>query len=203
MKTTIQLGLGQKWTSPPLAEDESGEVREIITLGAGRVGFRIESQSLAPTHVSETAFRAWIRETEAKLTRDAIPPAQLSPGLELGRRIRLLREMAGLSQQQLAEKVGISRSAVAFWETGRSGHVGKHLGSLAQVLGVEPEVLLTGMAYKAIQETLTPDENTMLTLYRQLDPLIKLQAQKWIERRVRHKADEAQTLKTPGQPKSA
>ncbi|WP_249199747.1 helix-turn-helix domain-containing protein [Gluconobacter sp. Dm-62] len=137
------------------------------------------------------------------MTRNAVPAAQLSPGLELGRRIRLLREMAGLSQQQLAEKVGISRSAVAFWETGRSGHVGKHLGSLAEVLGVEPEVLLTGMAYKAIQATLTPDENTMLTLYRQLDPLIKLQAQKWIERRVRNTSGEVQDVKPIGQSRTA
>lgn len=203
MKTTIQLGLGQKWTASATAEQGAGEVREIVTLGAGRVGFRVENQSLALTQVSEAAYRAWIRETEAVLTRDAIPAAQLSPGLELGRRIRLLREMAGLSQQQLANKVGISRSAVAFWETGRSGHVGKHLGSLAQVLGVEPEVLLTGMAYKAIQATLTPDENTMLTLYRQLDPLIKLQAQKWIERRVRNKTGEEQDAKPVTQPKRA
>ncbi|GBR69929.1 helix-turn-helix domain-containing protein [Gluconobacter kanchanaburiensis] len=191
MKKTISLGLGQKWKAA--RPGKAGEVREIITLGAGGVGFRVEGQTLTPAHVSETAFRVWITETEARLTRNAIPSAQLSPGLELGRRIRLLREMIGLSQQQLAEKVGISRSAVAFWETGRSGHVGKHLGSLAQVLGVEPEVLLTGMAYKAIQETLTPDENTMLTLYRQLDPLIKLQAQKWIERRVRSKQPEPHT----------
>lgn len=185
MKKLISLGLGQKWQAE--RQGKAGEVREIITLEAGGVGFRVEGQTLTPTRVSEAAFRGWITETEARLTRNAIPSAQLSPGLELGRRIRLLREMIGLSQQQLADKVGISRSAVAFWETGRSGHVGKHLGSLAQVLGVEPEVLLTGMAYKAIQETLTPDESTMLTLYRQLDPLIKLQAQKWIERRVRTK----------------
>lgn len=109
----------------------------------------------------------------------------LSPGLDLGRRIRLLREMAGLSQLQLAQKVGISRSAVAFWETGRAGHVGKHLGALAKVLGVEPEVLLTGMAVKDIPAVLTPDEDTLLQMYRQLDPLIKLQTQKWIERRVK------------------
>lgn len=203
MRTTIQLGLGQKWAASPRPGQVEGEVREIVTLAAGRVGFRVEGQSLAPTQVSEVTYRAWIRETEAVLTREAIPPAQLSPGLELGRRIRLLREMAGLSQQQLAEKVGISRSAVAFWETGRSGHVGKHLGSLAEVLGVEPEVLLTGMAYKAIQATLTPDENTMLTLYRQLDPLIKLQAQKWIERRVRHRASEAREAKAIGQSRTA
>lgn len=203
MKTTIQLGLGQKWTASPTAKQGAGEVREIMTLGAGWVGFRVENQSLALTQASEAAYRAWIRETEAVLTRDAIPAAQLSPGLELGRRIRLLREMAGLSQQQLADKVGISRSAVAFWETGRSGHVGKHLGGLAQVLGVEPEVLLTGMAYKAIQATLTPDENTMLMLYRQLDPLIKLQAQKWIERRVRNRTGEEQDVKPAAQSKRA
>ncbi|GBR46798.1 helix-turn-helix domain-containing protein [Neokomagataea thailandica] len=114
-----------------------------------------------------------------------IDNAALSPGLDLGRRIRLLREMAGLSQMQLAQKVGISRSAVAFWETGRAGHVGKHLGLLATVLGVEPKVLLTGMAEKDIPAVLTPDEDTLLRMYRQLDPLIKLQTQKWIERRVK------------------
>lgn len=203
MKTTIQLGLGQKWTASAAAEQAAGEVREIVTLGMGKVGFRVENQSPVPTQVSEAAFRAWIRETEAVLTTDAIPAAQLSPGLELGRRIRLLREMTGLSQQQLAAKVGISRSAVAFWETGRSGHVGKHLGSLAEVLGVEPEVLLTGMAYKVIQASLTPDENTMLSLYRQLDPLIKIQAQKWIERRVRNTLNEEIDSKPSSQSRTA
>ncbi|MBS1029213.1 helix-turn-helix domain-containing protein [Gluconobacter albidus] len=203
MKTILQLGLGQKWTSYSASDRSVREVREIVTLAAGRVCFRTEGKSLVPTQTSEAAYKAWIRETEAVLTKNAIPQAQLSPGLELGRRIRLLREMAGLSQNQLAEKVGISRSAVAFWETGRSGHVGKHLGGLAEVLGVEPEVLLTGMAYKAIQATLTPDEDTMLALYRQLDPLIKLQAQKWIERRVRHSESEIQNAKTGRSPKSA
>jgi len=123
---------------------------------------------------------------------DSAEKARISPGLELGRRIRLLREMAGLNQQQLANKVGISRSAVAFWETGRSGHVGKHLGDLAEALGVDAEVLLTGMAYKEIQETLTPDESMFLNLYRQLSPLIKLQAQKWVERRVRQAEEDAE-----------
>ena len=75
---------------------------------------------------------------------------------------------------------------------GRSGHVGKPCGALAEGLEVDAGVLPTGMAYKEIQETLTPDESMFLSLYRQLSPLIKLQAQKWIERRVRQAEEDAE-----------
>ncbi|EHH69154.1 helix-turn-helix domain-containing protein [Gluconobacter morbifer] len=195
MTETFRFGVGQIWSPVDAAET----FREIVTIQAEVLHFRVGNHQEIMT-ATEVTFGAWIRQTNAVLKKEAAPPATLSPGLELGRRIRLLREMVGFSQQQLADKVGISRSAVAFWETGRSGHVGKHLGTLAKVLGVEPEVLLTGMAYKAIQATLTPDEHTFLNLYRQLDPLIKLQAQKWIERRVRQK-DEAMASIAPKSPK--
>ncbi len=157
--------------------------------------FPIAAGLLIPSQSEERAFQVLEGTVMLGMKKMTQPteengPERVSPGLELGRRIRLLREMVGLNQQQLADRVGISRSAVAFWETGRSGHVGKHLGALAEALGVDAEVLLTGMAYKEIQETLTPDESMFLNLYRQLSPLIKLQAQKWVERRVRQ-AEEA------------
>lgn len=187
MKQKVHLACGQKWTSRAgiSLPDQARVTREIVALGADGVEFRVESPSVSLERIPENEFREWIGQTDARLVRSVELTEQPSPGLELGRRIKLLREMAGLNQQQLADRVGISRSAVAFWETGRSGHGGKHLGAMAQALGVEPEVLLTGMAYKPIQETLTPDESTFLELYRQLDPLTKLQAQKWLERRAR------------------
>ncbi len=37
--------------------------------------------------------------------------------MELGKKISTLRKEAGLSQEQLAEKIGVSRSAIAKWES--------------------------------------------------------------------------------------
>ena len=41
---------------------------------------------------------------------------------DLSERLRQLRKNAGLSQEQLAEKLDISRQAVSKWEAGSSSH---------------------------------------------------------------------------------
>ncbi len=61
-----------------------------------------------------------------------------------GARIRASRQAVGLTQDGLARAVGVSRSAVAQWETDRAGQVGGNLARIAQVLGVAVEYLLTG-----------------------------------------------------------
>lgn len=61
-----------------------------------------------------------------------------------GARIRAARQARGLTQEGLAREVGVSRSAVAQWETDRSGQVGGNLARIAAVLGVAVEYLLTG-----------------------------------------------------------
>lgn len=40
--------------------------------------------------------------------------------MTLGEKLKEARKQAGLSQEQLSEKLGVSRSAVAKWETGVS-----------------------------------------------------------------------------------
>lgn len=60
-------------------------------------------------------------------------------------RIRLARRRAGLSQQALANAVGVRRSAVANWEgTNEVGPSGNNLQRLACVLQVAHEWLATG-----------------------------------------------------------
>lgn len=49
--------------------------------------------------------------------------------------IKELREKAGLTQEQLAEKIGTTQSAVALWETGRRAPMAAKLPKLAEVLG--------------------------------------------------------------------
>lgn len=109
----------------------------------------------------------------------------ISPGVDLGQRMKILRRAAGLTQQQVADALGVSRPAIAFWETGREGSARKHIPKLAALFGVEPEIFLTGYVQADIALTVSPDEYDMLRLYRMLDLSRKVSAQKWIERQVR------------------
>ena len=60
-------------------------------------------------------------------------------------RIRLARRAAGMSQSQLAQRVGVQRSAVSHWEAplGKNPSV-SHLREMAMVTGTQFEWLATG-----------------------------------------------------------
>ena len=83
----------------------------------------------------------------------------------VGARIRLLRQRRGMTQEQLARVLSVSRSAIALWETDRGGEAA-HLSRIAAALGVAEDFFITGMARQSVHATLTVDENALLTLYR-------------------------------------
>ena len=85
--------------------------------------------------------------------------------VSLGERIAAFRRERGLSQAGLAAATGVSRSAVAQWETDRAGQVSVNLSRIAQVLDVSVELLLHGEAARG-PEGLTGDELALLRLYR-------------------------------------
>jgi transcriptional regulator with XRE-family HTH domain len=85
--------------------------------------------------------------------------------MSIGERIAALRRERGLSQADLAAATGVSRSAVAQWETDRAGQVSGNLSRIAAVLDVSVEVLLHGPAARG-REGLTGDELGLLRLYR-------------------------------------
>jgi len=60
----------------------------------------------------------------------------------VGKRVKALRVKAGLSQAQLADKVGVSRNMVSDWEGGRRSLWVDKLVLLADALAVEPCELL-------------------------------------------------------------
>jgi transcriptional regulator with XRE-family HTH domain len=61
---------------------------------------------------------------------------------EVGRRVRLARERAGLTQDALAARVSLSRTSVTNIEKGRQKVLLHKFCSLAAALGVDPAVLL-------------------------------------------------------------
>jgi len=62
---------------------------------------------------------------------------------EMGNRIRDLRIAAGLTQEQLGEKVGLQKSAIAKYENGKTENMKRSvIKKMAEVLGVSPAYLM-------------------------------------------------------------
>ncbi|MBR6950750.1 MAG: helix-turn-helix transcriptional regulator [Oscillospiraceae bacterium] len=62
--------------------------------------------------------------------------------ISLGKRIRQARVRAGFTQENVAEIVGVSRTAVTRWEKGEIGPKLDHLAALAVLFGVTADHLL-------------------------------------------------------------
>ena len=62
--------------------------------------------------------------------------------MKLGEKIKEARKQCGLSQEQLAEKMAVSRSAVAKWEANNGLPDVENLKALAQLLNVSVDYLL-------------------------------------------------------------
>ena len=61
--------------------------------------------------------------------------------MTLGERIAQLRREAGLSQEALAERMGVSRQAVSKWEKSQSFPDTENLLALAALFGVSADEL--------------------------------------------------------------
>lgn len=85
----------------------------------------------------------------------------------VGGRIRALRRARGLTQDDLATACGVSRSAVAQWETDRAGQLRGNITRIAEALDASIEHLLQGATQPA---SATGDELAMLRLYRACEP---------------------------------
>lgn len=63
---------------------------------------------------------------------------------ELAQRIQAARKAKGLTQEQLAEQIGVSRQAVSKWESGQSIPTLEKLTVLSSFFGVTTDFLLQG-----------------------------------------------------------
>jgi len=104
---------------------------------------------------------------------DPAPPATDKPQFApagVGRRIREARRARGWTQDDLAHAIGVSRSAVAQWETDRAGQVRANLGRVADLLGLSLEHLLYGPGSREPATAVGGDELALLRLYRACQP---------------------------------
>jgi transcriptional regulator with XRE-family HTH domain len=85
----------------------------------------------------------------------------------IGARIKEIRQERSWTQDALAQAVGVSRSAVAQWETGRAGQVTGNLTKIAACLEVPVEYLMYGSDKHAAADLRQGDELALLRLYRE------------------------------------
>jgi transcriptional regulator with XRE-family HTH domain len=75
---------------------------------------------------------------------------------DLGRRIAALRNGLGWTQQQLAERLGISRAALSHLEAGMSIPSERTIALLAGIFKLEPHELVAGTSYPAAKAERLP-----------------------------------------------
>jgi len=61
-------------------------------------------------------------------------------------RIAQLRAEAGLSQEQLAEKLGVDKTAISHWEQGKAAPRMSRIAEVAEALGVSIDALFAEAA---------------------------------------------------------
>lgn len=80
----------------------------------------------------------------------------------IGKRIKHRREVLGLSQEQLAEKLDLSTNHISSMECGKSLLTTKCLLALCDILGGTPDYYLVG--------EITPEADDITALVKQLSP---------------------------------
>ena len=97
--------------------------------------------------------------------------------IETANRLLQYRKENNLSQEELAEKIGVSRQAVSKWERAEASPDTDNLIRLAEIYGVSLDEMLTGKKAEATeeapesdssdpeQEYAEPDENTTYKRY--------------------------------------
>lgn len=72
--------------------------------------------------------------------------------VESGKRIKEMRKMAGMTQAELAEKLGISADGMSSIERGKNGVSVDLFGVMAQVLGSSVDYLAYGVKTMVLTE---------------------------------------------------
>ena len=83
---------------------------------------------------------------------------------EIGSRIRKQRKERGLTQEQLAKTIGVTKNRISNWEQGINRPDADILAALCKALNVSPSVLLD---VHLTDDELSEQEKKMLAAYRE------------------------------------
>ncbi len=77
--------------------------------------------------------------------------------MNIGDKVRELRERAGMTQEELADLMGVQRNTVWRWENNRAGLRGENIQRMSSVLNVDASELIPLNSDVSIQEKMKPE----------------------------------------------
>lgn len=85
---------------------------------------------------------------------------------DMGDRIKYLRERAGLTQEELGEKIGVQKSAIMKYESGTVENIKRSsVKVMAAALGVSPAYLMFGEEEKRPTQESGPKVEELIRLF--------------------------------------
>lgn len=119
-----------------VALPEAGSMRARVAWASDRLYGCAFEVPLSPATLSAAQLRS-AAQNEAGIGPAPKPAAPAAIGGEsLGERIHRLRKLRGLTQGELAAKLGVSKPTVWAWEQGRARPIEDRLEPIAEALGV-------------------------------------------------------------------
>lgn len=123
-----------------LAEEVAGHNPNFISLGLYIILFGILGLALLGVFIyliilSVKALRRYLKSSEIRAEKEQVRKS-------LGETLKECRIKCNMTQEFVAETVGVSRQAVSKWETGTSDPSTANLLALANLYGVSAEELL-------------------------------------------------------------
>ena len=106
--------------------------------------------------------------------------------MDIGNKIKLLRQKLGATQEQLGEKLGVSAQSISKWETGVTMPDITLLPLLSSELGVTIDELFdltTDQKLQRIENRLDVEENLSDDVFREYEGILKIQLEEHEDRR--------------------
>lgn len=120
---------------------EAGTARTQVVWASGALYGCAFETALSPAALSAVQLRSAVQNVGA-LGPGPVPAGPAAIGGEtLGERLHRLRKLRGLTQGELANRLGVSKPTVWAWEQGRARPIDERLEAIAEALGVTPAEL--------------------------------------------------------------
>ena len=95
----------------------------------------------------ENAGKEFRKTVSHSVIGDSLKLSDTERRKQFGGRVRIMRELLGFTQAELAAKVGISQQSITTYETGRREPPFKNLVALSRALNTSIDWLVTGSEY--------------------------------------------------------